>query len=947
MAGSASAQTPTVTLTVVPSEVSENGGVSRLTATLSNTINEEVRVNLRINTSQTTASSGDFVGFGPDDLEIIIPANAESGFNELVADDDTDVEGDEQIVFEITTITTNNATENGNQSATLTILDDDDPATLTLTAAPPTIDEAGGQSTITATLDQATNADVVVTLTTDGDADGSALASTTLTIPRGSTEATTTLDAREDADVDDETVTVAIGSTTGGNVTVDTPSSATVTITDNDAPPALTVELTASPTQIAEDGSQGASTITATLVGGTTDEEVTVTLAATGDSDAFTLDSPTITIPANGTSGSTTLTADDDADFDNDDVTVEITAISGDDADTSDDPTEAGGDQSVTVTITDTDVPSVTLSVSDNTIAEGEDTQITATLSDGQTASSPVTVTLAYQGGAGEFTAPTQIVIPAGANSAFVTFSATDDTDDEANVDVEVSIAAVAGDAVENGDQTQTITITDNDAAPLVTLSAQPTEIAERNGRSTLTARLGSRSDQPVTVTLAYSGTATRGTDFTAPDQIVIPAGQTSATVDVVSTADATDDDDETVIVDVASVTNGTEDGTQQVTITLDEDLGTATVSFADVQASVSEGEGTYDLQLELSEALDSEATVTVTLSQGDPADLGGFTTRTVTIPAGSTSVSVPITLTDDDVREDDETFTFQLTSDDDRLGVDLGTTILTVTDDDVTAFVINEFDGIVGDGAFRFVELRVDGAATGSADGLTLAVYGPDSTVAATLSLDDLDAGDDGYLVLCDSGGDAATCDATFDASDLPADVSGVALFRNEGPLAGSDFDEDDDELVDSVFIDERAAAEERAVTDNSGVEAEDGSLQRRADGRFAFVAPPTPGAMNIDGIAVPTTPVTPLAEAVGDVFPNPSAGRAEIELTVASAQTVRVSVYDALGRQVAVAYDGEARPGTAVRVALGGAGFAPGVYIVRVAGETFTEARRLTVAR
>lgn len=52
-----------------------------------------------------------------------------------------------------------------------------------------------------------------------------------------------------------------------------------------------------------------------------------------------------------------------------------------------------------------------------------------------------------------------------------------------------------------------------------------------------------------------------------------------------------------------------------------------------------------------------------------------------------------------------------------------------------------------------------------------------------------------------------------------------------------------------------------------------------------------------------------------------------------------------DALGREVAVLFDGEASGPVALSVDAGA--LAPGVYTVRAAGATFVLARRLTVVR
>jgi hypothetical protein len=80
--------------------------------------------------------------------------------------------------------------------------------------------------------------------------------------------------------------------------------------------------------------------------------------------------------------------------------------------------------------------------------------------------------------------------------------------------------------------------------------------------------------------------------------------------------------------------------------------------------------------------------------------------------------------------------------------------------------------------------------------------------------------------------------------------------------------------------------------------------------------------------------------------VAPNPVVGRAEVRVTLPVAERVVVAVYDALGRRVAVLHDGVLEAATTALV-LDASVLSPGVYVVRVAGETFGETRRMTVVR
>ncbi len=78
----------------------------------------------------------------------------------------------------------------------------------------------------------------------------------------------------------------------------------------------------------------------------------------------------------------------------------------------------------------------------------------------------------------------------------------------------------------------------------------------------------------------------------------------------------------------------------------------------------------------------------------------------------------------------------------------------------------------------------------------------------------------------------------------------------------------------------------------------------------------------------------------------PNPTAGTSTLRVRLGSAQTVRVSVLDALGREVALLHDG-AMPAGETPVSVATQGLAPGVYTVRMAGAGSIASQRLIVAR
>jgi hypothetical protein len=125
-----------------------------------------------------------------------------------------------------------------NNPAELLIVDDDGLPTLSFSDVSYTVPEESGVATITVTLSNPSWLDVSVTITSE---DGTATAgndyapiSQTLTIPTGRTALTATLSILSDGvDEEDETLLLTLSNAT--NATVTTPSTATVTILDNDA----------------------------------------------------------------------------------------------------------------------------------------------------------------------------------------------------------------------------------------------------------------------------------------------------------------------------------------------------------------------------------------------------------------------------------------------------------------------------------------------------------------------------------------------------------------------------------------------------------------------------------------------------------------------------------------------------------------------------------------
>ncbi|MEM6286098.1 MAG: hypothetical protein AAF845_02950 [Bacteroidota bacterium] len=109
--------------------------------------------------------------------------------------------------------------------------------------------------------------------------------------------------------------------------------------------------------------------------------------------------------------------------------------------------------------------------------------------------------------------------------------------------------------------------------------------------------------------------------------------------------------------------------------------------------------------------------------------------------------------------------------------------------------------------------------------------------------------------------------------------------------------------------------------------------------------LAPQDRAAFVFDDLAV-STDARPEADLrLSAPTPNPASGAATLALVLDAPQRVRATLHDVLGRTVATVHDGPASGTLALAVEAGR--LAPGLYLVRVAGERFAATQTLTVVR
>ena len=357
------------------------------------------------------------------------------------------------------------------------------PSTLTL-GATPTITEAGGVLTYTATVTQPSTSNLTITLSNGA----------VITIPAGQVTGSVNvpLAPNDSPYIDPGQISVTVTGTTGGNnliLTVD-PTPAVTQITDTIDTTTVTLTAGGQITYTATLTNPAQTPVTITLSNGSV-----ITIEAGKSTGTVVVDTPANDVYNNGSTVSTTITGATGGNFEKlePDTTPAVTTI-----------TDSVDDTGLTLTAT-------------NTVTEGGQITYTATLTN--PAQTPVTVTLSNGSvitiKAGESVGT--VVVDTPANDVYVNGST-----------VTTTITGTTGGNFENLVPNTTpavTTITDSVDTTTVTLTA-PGDVNE-GGQITYTATLSNKADTDVTLKLDNGST------------IIIKAGETVGSV----TVDAPGDD--------------------------------------------------------------------------------------------------------------------------------------------------------------------------------------------------------------------------------------------------------------------------------------------------------------------------------------------------------------------------------------------------------------------
>jgi len=601
---------------------------------------------------------------------------------------DTAIEGGESLLL-ILEGPTAGATLGSPSTAVLTITDNDLGGAIRFSAASYSVNESLASATITLTRTGGTGGPVTVDYQTSG---GTATpgsdyqsSSGTLTFAAGQTSRTFTVPITPDTDDEDsETVGLQL-SAPGGGATLGSPSSATLTIVDNDTAGSVQFSLTG----YTVDESSASALITATRSGGSAGPVTVDYQTANGSAQAgsdYTTASGTLTFGSGVLSQSFSVPIANDGTVEGPE-TVDL-ALSN--------PTgrlTLGTRKTAVLTITD-DEPGVTLhfSAPGYTVTEGG----LATLTVKRSGPTTNALTVDYQTSNGSALAGSDytpasgtLSFKAGISSLTFKLATTGDSQDESDEDLNLALSNPTGGASLGTQATATLKILDNDAGGALKFSAAAYSRSEGLPTATITVSRSGGLASSVTVNYASSdGTAQAGVDYTPTSgTLSFASGQTSRTFTVPILADDLDEDNESLTLTLSGPTGSATLGSPTAaTLSITDDDTDGVFEFSVSGYAASEGGGAATVTVTRSGGKAGPVTVDYQTSNSTAQAGSDYTAAsgTLTFDAGVLSQTFAVALADDGTVEGSETLNLALSNPSGRATLGArSTALLTIADND------------------------------------------------------------------------------------------------------------------------------------------------------------------------------------------------------------------------------------------------------------------------
>ncbi|TRT74320.1 MAG: endo-1,3-1,4-beta-glycanase ExsH [Microcystis sp. M_QC_C_20170808_M3Col] len=544
---------PSITLAVSPSSVTEDG-TSNLIYIFMRTGDTTNPLTVNYTIGGTATNGTDYTSIP---TSVTFAANSSTATVTVDPTADTTVESDETVAL---TLATGTGYTVGTTTAVIGTIANDD-TSVTLAVSPTSVTEDGTANLVyTFTRSGVTTNALTVNYTVGGTAtNGTDYTSipTSVTFAANSATATVTVDPTADTTVEsDETVALTLA--TGTGYTVGTPDAVTGTILNDDLP---SITLAVSPSSVTEDGTtnliytftrsgvtSNALTVNYTL-GGTATLNTDYTRTGTTNTVTFAAGSSTATVIVDPTADTTVENNE----------TVALTLATGTGY-------TVGTTTAVTGTITNDDLPSITLAVSPTSVTEDGTTNLVYTFTRSGVTTNALTVNYTLGGTATLNTDYTRtgttntVTFAAGSSTATVTVDPTADTTVESNETVALTLAAGTGYTV--GTTTAvTGTITNDDTSVPSQLSINDITVVEgQNNNAILTVTVNNPNPQQITVNYTTAPiNATANVDYTSQTGTLTIAPNTStASISIPILNDNLNEPDEVFTVTLSNPVNAT-----------------------------------------------------------------------------------------------------------------------------------------------------------------------------------------------------------------------------------------------------------------------------------------------------------------------------------------------------------------------------------------------------
>jgi len=348
-----------------------------------------------------------------------------------------------------------------------------------------------------------------------------------------------------------------------------------------------------------------------------------------------------------------------------------------------------------TITINNEILPRVQFMSVTTATAEATQTMVAVTLDKAAAADS--TVVLGIAGGTatptGDFTVTDGIVImiPTGATTAMVPIGEVNDTLDEENETIVLTLRTPSPNILVGALSTSTHTINDDDLPPVVEFEVATSSAAENAGSSTIIVTLSAASGRTVLINFDQNASSTASaSDATvvgAPGVLGFAPGATQATITITITEDSLDENPEVVDLDLTAPQNATLGARAAHALTIIDNDPPPTVSFSTASSSVTEGTASVTLEVTLSTASGLPVTVPFSVAAGSsatsPGDFVFVTASPLAFAAGTTAQTIQITIVDDAIGEPDDVLNVALGVPTNATSGAIETHVLTILDDD------------------------------------------------------------------------------------------------------------------------------------------------------------------------------------------------------------------------------------------------------------------------